>query len=422
MKKVFKYALVLLAASVMPLSFSSCSNDDNNGNDSTDPKYSDKSYGTAAMDACNTLSLALRDANKAIASAQLTDDQKKELQDILSNNVDAVMYPTYKDLATAVEKLQKALGDLSVSQITQQNVDDACTAFKEARALWENSEAFLGGAATEFGIDPHIDSWPLNRTSLHSWFVSGMQGTPADESVLGFHAIEFVLFRNGQPRKVAEFSQNDTYKEFTDVKGSDELKYAQLVAKDLLNHAYELEVSWTDTPDAAHLEAVKAAKLEYLTKKGKSFAYNMKNVGNASVSTFSTLNAAIEFVLAAEEGGCWQISNEVGTAKIANPFQSGDISYVESPYSYNSITDFQNNIRSVENIWYGNRDGKNSPAELSFHNFFKKNNSAVGAKVEAAIQDAIDKIGAMPFPFVKYVSTVWGKQFDETPVPEGGDE
>ena len=114
-----------------------------------------------------------------------------------------------------------------------------------------------------------------------------------------------------------------------------------------------------------------------------------------------------------EEGSCWGISNEVGTAKIANPFQAGDISYVESPYSHNSITDFQNNIRSIENLWYGGTNGKSSNAQYSFHKFFQDNATAEGQRVETAIQNAISKIGGMPYPFVKYVSTVWGKKFDE---------
>lgn len=31
---------------------------------------------------------------------------------------------------------------------------------------YEESEAFLFGAATDFGIDPHIDTWPLDANGL----------------------------------------------------------------------------------------------------------------------------------------------------------------------------------------------------------------------------------------------------------------
>ena len=267
------------------------------------------------------------------------------------------------------------------------------------------------GPASDFSIDPHIDSWPLNRTALHAYF-----GNPTaeikDESILGFHALEFILFRNGKPRKVAEFQGNDTYPNFTDIKGSDELKYAEAVIKDLLNHVYELEVAWNPT-NATRLAAVKAANLKYQTEKGLSYGENMRSAGDAAKSTFASIDVAVTQVLSETEGSCLGIANEVGTAKISNPFQAGDISYVESPYSYNSITDFQNNIRSIENIWYGGRNGKNSNAAYSFHKFFQSNKTAVGRKVEAAIETAIQKIGRMPKPFVKYVSKVWNKKFED---------
>ena len=35
-----------------------------------------------------------------------------------------------------------------------------------ARANYEKSEAFLMGAAADFSIDPHIDSWPLDLDQL----------------------------------------------------------------------------------------------------------------------------------------------------------------------------------------------------------------------------------------------------------------
>lgn len=414
MKKVFKSALLLMAACVIPLSFTSCS-DDGNGNDDGS-EYSDKSYGNAAIDACTELRSALRAANNVISNSSLDDSQKAYLDSVINNAVDNVILPTYTDLASAVVELQSALGDLSASQITQTNINDACTAFKKARKLWEKSEAFLGGEASDHDIDPHIDSWPLNRDLLHSMFKNGMTDEITEEaSVLGFHALEFILFRNGEPRKVSEYSQKDTYKGFTDIEGTQELAYAQSVAKDLLNHVYALEVGWSDSPVSAHLAAVKSANIGYQTDKGQSYSYNMKNYGTNN-STFSGLTDAISQLLSDEEGSAWAIANEVGTAKIANPFSAGDISYVESPYSYNSITDFQDNIRSIENIWYGGTNGSSSTASCSFHQFFKDNAATTGNTVETAIQNAIEKIGAMPYPFVKYVSTVWNLEFDETPV------
>ena len=168
-------------------------------------------------------------------------------------------------------------------------------------------------------------------------------------------------------------------------------------------------------PNVNRLEAVKEAGLEYQTKNGKSFGWNMTNAGAAG-STFSSLADAVQQLLNDDEGSCAAIADEVGSGKIGNPFGSGYIFYVESPYSYNSISDFQNNIRSIENVWYGSTDGSKSPAKSSLHQWFKDNDTVTGEKVEKAISNAISKIGAMPYPFVKYVSTIWNKSFEDDKV------
>jgi hypothetical protein len=65
---------------------------------------------------------------------------------------------------------------------------------------------------------------------------------------------------------------------------------------------------------------------------------------------------------------------------------------VESPYSYNSITDFQDNIRSIRNVWYGSTNG--TPASVSFYNFFESVDAHnVNTSVTGAFNDAINKIG-----------------------------
>ena len=103
----------------------------------------------------------------------------------------------------------------------------------------------------------------------------------------------------------------------------------------------------------------------------------------------------------------------MGGSKIANPFSKGDISYVESPYSYNSIKDFQDNIRSIQNIWYGNTNNGATNTAKSFHAFFTKYYPAQAQQVETAINNAIKNIGNMPAPFVKYVSVLWNKVFED---------
>ena len=408
-----KYLFMSVAVMLGALTMTSCSDDDDN-NSTSEETYKNRSLGNEAIDACATTVTALEAANKVIATASLTAEQETALRQVLTNLVNNVIVPTYTQLADDVEDLEKTLNGLTVNTITQAQIDKACKDFKAARQHWERSEAFLGGAASDFSIDPTIDSWPLDRTELLDYFKGGMKAEIEDEStILGFHALEFILFRAGQNRKVAELQGNDTYTNFTSVSGADELKYAQQVCRLLKERCFQLQVAWEGEKNASRVAVVKAAGLDYQTENGLSYGENLTKAGiSGSKSTFPTLKDAIAQVLSDDEGSCVAICNEVGTAKIANPFSAGDIAYVESPYSYNSITDFQDNIRSIRNVWMGSLDG--NAAQGSFHSFFASvSQTATNTNVENAFNSAIDKIGKMPAPFVKYCSVIWNKNFDD---------
>ena len=414
MKKIFKYALLFAAACTLSTGFTACSDDDD-PKDPTEDQYKDRTYGNEAIDACANVVSEFEAANSIIAKATLTSDQETYLRNVLSNLVSNVIVPTYTDLADDVEDLEKTLNGLTVNSISQSQINKACEDFKDARENWERSEAFLMGAASDFDIDPTIDSWPLNRSLLLNYFNNGMNDEMLeDATILGFHALEFILFRNGQPRKVAEFQGNDTYKNFTGVSGAKELAYAQTICKLLKERCFQLQVAWEGetAKNASRVAAVKAAGLEYTTENGLSYGENLTQAGVNAKSTFPTLKAAIAQVLSDDEGSCVAIATEVGTAKIANPFSAGDISYVESPYSYNSITDFQDNIRSIRNVWYGSTSG--TAASNSFNGFFASvGQTATNTSVVNAFNNAITRIGQMPAPFVKYCSTIWNIAFED---------
>ena len=432
MKKYFYLPVAVLMGA---LTATSCSSDDDNDENTTDfnivttapavdednypanttqANYSNKAFGQTAIDACATLVSELTKANTTIATSKLSEAQEAYLRKVLENLVTNVIVPTYTKLADDVEDLEKTLNGLTVSTITQAQIDKACADFKDARQNWERSEAFLGGAASDLSIDPTIDSWPLDRAELLDYFKGGMTAEIEDEStILGFHALEFILFRNGQNRKVSELQGNDTYTNYENVSGADELKYAQQVCRLLKERCFQLQVAWEGEKNQSRVSVVKAAGLGYTTENGLTYGDNLARAGiSGSKSTFPTLQAAIAQVLSDDEGSCVAIGNEVGTAKIANPFSAGDIAYVESPYSYNSIADFRDNIRSIRNVWLGSTDKKAN--QYSFHTFFASvGKASVNTAVEGAYVASIAGISNMPAPFVKYCGTVWNKNFDD---------
>ena len=427
--------ILLMALMMGALTMTSCSSDDdkkNNGGDTdfdlvtTNPivdqdnyaantsSYDSKAFGQSAVDACGALEDELTAANTMIATAQLTEAQETYLREVLKTLVNNVIVPTYTSLANETEKLEQTLNGLTTSTITQAQINAACEDFKEARKYWERSEAFLMGAASDFDVDPTIDSWPLNRSLLLSYFNNGMDDEMLDDAtILGFHALEFILFRDGQPRKVAELQANDTYKNFEKITGAQELAYAQTICTLLKQRTFQLQCAWDGGADANRLAVVKAAGLDYQTEKGLSYGENLIQAGvSGSNSSFPTLKAAIAQVLSDDEGSCLAICGEVGTAKIANPFSAGDVSYVESPYSYNSIADFRDNIRSIRNVWLGSTD--KTANKYSFHTFFASVKSeTMNNKVENGYVSAIEGISNMPSPFVKYCCTIWNIAFED---------
>lgn len=441
-----KYLFLPMTVIMGAMTFTSCSENDDNGETTTlgdnefgivetapildqenypantaAAAYANKLFGQNAMDGCADLCDELENANAVIGQARLSAEQEAYLRKTLENLVANVIVPTYTRLADDVEHLEATLHGLTTSTITQAQINSACEDFKKARSHWELSEAFLGGAASDFNIDPTIDSWPLNRTMLLGYFNRG--GRPEDlndESILGFHALEFILFRDGQPRRVAEFKGNDTYKGFTAISGAQELKYAQDICTLLKNRTFQLQVAWEGetSANASRVAVVRNAGLDYKTQDGLSFGDNLAKAGvEGSRSSFPNIQAAIAQVLSDDEGSCLGIANEVGTAKIANPFSAGDVSYVESPYSYNSITDFRDNIRSIRNVWLGSTD--RTAARYSFHTFFASvSRGDVNNSIENAYVSSIEGISNMPSPFVKYVCTIWNIHFEDAEIPE----
>ena len=431
-----KYFYLPVAVVLGALSFTACSDDDDDDKNetefnivttnpivdqdsyaanTTEANYKNKSFGETAIDACGDLEDQLTAANEAIGTAKLNEAQETFLREVLKNLVSNVIVPTYTKLADETEALESTLKGLTVNNITQAQINAACDDFKKARQYWERSEAFLMGAASDFDIDPTIDSWPLNRTLLLSYFNNGMNDEMLDDAtILGFHALEFILFRDGQPRKVAELQANDTYKNFENISGAQELAYAQTICTLLKQRSFQLQVAWEGetSANASRVSVVKAAGLEYTTENGLSYGDNLTGAGTNSKSTFPTLKSAVAQVLSDDEGSCVGICGEVGTMKIANPFQNGDVSYVESPYSYNSITDFCDNIRSIRNIWLGSTD--KSAALYSFHTFFASvGRISLDTSLEQAYVDAIASIANMPSPFVKYCCTLWNIAFED---------
>lgn len=329
----------------------------------------------------------------------ISDDEQRDktYQEIAETFVNKTVVPTYTKMAQKTVDLVEDLRAYRKAP-TQENLNKACEDFIESRGWWERSEAFLFGAANDFGIDPHIDSWPLDLPALQKYLeeatnIKELDGEDSDivartklgQELLGFHGVEYILFENGKPRTAGTISE-------------EHLIYAIAVAGDLRNSCWQLLTAWAGEEYASKLnkELVKhiLEDVELPVLVGGRFSYgeNMVKAGQPGSLYRSWINAMEDIV-----SGCNGICDEVGTSKIGKAHTGEDASYIESPYSQRSILDFHDNIISVENVYLGGIEGNRG---ASLHQYMQTHNKAMDAKVLKAIDNAKNAIKSMKAPFV----------------------
>lgn len=293
--------------------------------------------------------------------------------------------------------------DTSAVNGTQSALNAACAQWKVARADWENTEAFLFGAADQYSIDPHTDTWPVDQEALSNTLKDETVMNDIDNKVkslnsglLGYHGIEYVLFRNGQPRDISQLTQL-------------EYKYVCAVAKDLYNATCVLQTTWDGTTSGEKYDNTIAYLKSHstldddgnVTGEGMSYKNFGKEFTTAGSGDYDTnLDATIEIIEGARD-----IIGEVGGSKIGLPYTGQDDSYIESPYAYNSITDFYDNIVSCKNAFYGERDAA-TPTENSLFYFCLNSGNAQMIQqtkiCQEKLETALTAIKNMKAPFATY--------------------
>ncbi len=163
-----------------------------------------------AMDACTDLEDVLDNQLKPYIN-NISNDE--DLREIIGQYVDGVVLPTYADLVANNTKLFDAITALRLNPCDD-TFAAAAEAWLVAREPWETSEAFLFGPVDNLGIDPNMDSWPLDVDMIKNILSNGDfselewsgeydeedEGIAAAQNVRGYHTLEFLLFKNGQPR------------------------------------------------------------------------------------------------------------------------------------------------------------------------------------------------------------------------------
>lgn len=279
---------------------------------------------------------------------------------ILQGVANQIILATYAELEVRASALDAAVAALA-SAPTDPNLLAARDAWREARKPWEQSEGFLFGPVANSGLDPALDSWPVNVVdldavlasgdALNKAYIDGLEGT-----LKGFHTIEYLLFGTGGGTKVAA--------DFT----ARELEYLVGTTQSLLGTAARLHTEWD--PAAG------------------DYASTLADAGQPGNTVYISQSAALQELV----NGMIGICDEVANGKISDPFDQLDRTLEESQFSDNSNSDFADNIRSVQNVYLGTYLTQSG---AGLRQLVLALQPALDATIQAQITAAITNIGLM---------------------------
>ena len=310
---------------------------------------------------CLTISILL------FATCRKEENITTDYSKILLNLANDVILVTYAELDTKTQDLVSALTNLETHP-SETNLELARQAWRDARVPWEQSEGFLFGPVDQQGIDPAIDSWPVNVIDLDAVLASGESLTKAyvdalEGTLKGFHTIEYLLWGTDGDKSAAAFTDR-------------EFEYLSAVTQSLEGATQQLYDAWHSG--------------------GDNFQLNIAQAGTATSIYPSQKSAMQELV-----NGMIGIADEVANGKINEPLTNMDVTLEESHFSSNSKADFMDNIRSIKNVYLGSylMDGE------GISDYIKSLNSSVDDDVIAHIDAAILAIENIPGDFSDAIFT-----------------
>lgn len=312
---------------------------------------------------------AKQPANSTTETPSVSSDVKKEvLSDVASN----VIYASYADMVTKANTLHNDLVNFKNNPTTAIHVK-CQTDWKDVRSAWEQTEGFLFGPVSVENIDPRIDTWPIDFNRLDSVLASSAAFSASyvvglEESLKGFHPIEYLLFGADGNKTTADFTARQT-------------DFLIALSLNLQTLCEQVKTAWS------------AASTDNYTSKFATAGTN---------TTYATQRAAYEEMIDAMAGIC----DEVANAKLKEPFDAADPSLEESPFAKNSLNDFTNNMKSVQNVYLGKyvADGK------GLEDLIKANNIAMDGTIKTKINAAITSLGNITVPFGQAISTANGQR------------
>lgn len=309
---------------------------------------------------------------------------ERKLDRVLEDYTDKMVLKTIALAVQEIGTLEKAAIKLQ-AEPTDENLAAAAEAWRTARAQWKKSSAVMFGPAAHYNFDKQLATFPLDRPLVDHVLGEIKAGrVKVDERYLreelqssqrGFLAAEYLLFRDGKPRKAADVS-------------AAELSYLVAAAKAMTVESTDFEASWVGS---AKMPAEKAALLKVAgMKTRRSYADEFKNPGSTGsryLSRSVPLQEIFQDNVAVTEELCSAIPEVLG---------SSDPRASETWYSNNGPADLRSTLQSVENAYLGGVEGTrgHSVSEL-----LAAHNEVLDRRIRIALADTAYRIAEAGDPY-----------------------
>ncbi|MFV0322145.1 MAG: imelysin family protein [Alphaproteobacteria bacterium] len=294
--------------------------------------------------------------------------------EVVNNLTDNIVMSNYNYMEETAKKLVETTKELQ-ADVSMPNLRKAQEAWRESRIGFEVAEAHLFGPVVSLGVDPALDSWPLDteQMAFSANIAKGIEGddlekfvTSLNENVTGYHAVEYVLFGEENNKQPEDFTET-------------ELAYLVLLANIIDEKSVELKTAWLEETEDA----------------GPAYAPLLKTSAEGNDAYADTKSALEEYV-----SGMITIVDEVGTGKLIDPMgdsiATANPMLVESQYSWNSSTDFFWDIAGVWQVWYGDSAITGNEG-LGIRDVVAASNEELAQKIDGQINKALETIVAISF-------------------------
>lgn len=281
---------------------------------------------------------------------------------------DAVILPTYRDLADSSSELDLA-ADAFCTVLDQPTYDALVAAYHEAKTCLKNTEAFAIGPHTDspLRLGPTVDFWPPRPADVDAVLAGS---DPLDVAALdsvgagarGFPALDYLIHPSTEPSEsLATF-----------VAEPRRCEYLQAMTGNVVQQARAYVEAWSG-PEG-HLMLLVTGSAPYREPFG------------AASTIYDQLLFTVE---------------NVRELKIGKPFgkRSSGVpqpAELEAPYGHRSLQDAIDALQSSRNTWSGSYGGVQG---LGIRDWLRARRPVLEADVEAAFDAAFAALEAVPEPY-----------------------